>query len=103
MGAEEYGEAITTIDIALLNLLGRAYVIDHCVKHTKDKYDKRNYRVYVTEVLRAIYVSVTGDTEVGRYADTLKSDSTSSDKEEEKSAEEIKASICAKLDKAGRE
>ncbi len=101
MGAEEYGEVITTINIALLNILGRAYVIDHCVKQIKDKYDKRNYNVYVTEILRAIYVSITGDNEVGRYVDTIKS--TNSEPVEEKSAEEIKASICAKLDKAGRE
>lgn len=102
MGAEEYGEAITTINIALLNILGRAYVIDHCVKQIKDKYDNRNYNVYVTEILRALYVSITGDNEVGRYVDTIRK-STNSEPEEEKSAEEIKASICAKLDKAGRE
>lgn len=103
MGADEYGEAITTINIALLNILGRAYVIDHCVKYIKDKYDVRNYRVYVTEILRACYITVTGDNDVGRYVDTIKSDSTSSDNVEEKSAEEIKANICAKLEKAGQE
>lgn len=75
--------------------MGRGYVIEHCVSTLTHIRQEENYRVYLTEVLRAISKGVGYEVKVG-YADILKTKTQQS--EPERSPEEIIDAIKAKAE-----
>ena len=54
MGADAYFQAIKTIRLDLLELVGRSYVIEHCAAEINRSHHERSYQVYVTDTLKAI-------------------------------------------------
>ena len=53
-GAEGYRRGCASIRLELLDLLGREYVIEHCVQVLKDVAEERRYRAYVTDALMVL-------------------------------------------------
>ena len=54
MGADAYFQAIKTIRLDLLELVGRSYVIEHCTAEINRSHHEKSYRIYVTDTLKAI-------------------------------------------------
>lgn len=54
MGADEYFEGLKTINLDLLEIMGRRYVIEHCISAFRAKQEEKLYRVYVTDALCAL-------------------------------------------------
>lgn len=76
--------------------MGRGYVIEHCVSTLNAIRQEENYRIYLTEVLRAISKGIGYEIKVG-YADILQR-SEMRQSEPERSPEEIVNAIKAKAE-----
>ena len=76
--------------------MGRGYVIEHCVSTLNHIRQEENYRVYLTEVLRAISKGVGYEIKVG-YTDILLR-TKAQQSEPERSPEEIIDTIKAKAE-----
>ena len=81
----------------MLELIGRGYVIEHCVSTLNAMRKEDNYRVYVTEVLRGISKSVGCEVKLG-YADFLEKSKRRVERAEERTAEDIISAIKAKAE-----
>lgn len=98
MGADGYAECLETIRIDLLEILGKSYIIQHCVAFLKNRAISTAYQVYVTDALKAIVENTAGtgkaQTLSMRFADII-----SDEKPEERTEEDIINSIKDKLRK----
>ena len=72
----------------MLEVFGRGYVIEHCISSFYKYTEEHTYRVYVTDVLR----SLNGNQQLPRYYDII-----NANKEQAKSAEEVKEKIRGKF------
>lgn len=85
--------------------MGRLYLVEHCVYRYNESQKRMVYEVYVTDRLKAINDSVAsffgGQTVKKRYAELL--EESRNVKKEERTAEEIIASISEKLERIGNE
>lgn len=86
MGADEYFEGLKTINLDLLEIMGRRYVIEHCISAFRAKQEEKMFRVYVTDALRALCRS-----EGTRYWDMIKPNT--GNKQDEEIVNEIKDKI----------
>lgn len=66
------------LSVELLNLVGKGYVIDHCVSLFNKKMKEMQYKVYLTDALKLINDNlvklVGGDVMRERYYDAIKED-----------------------------
>jgi len=72
----------------LLEIFGRGYVIEHCISSFQKQNEVLTYRVYVTDLLRAL----SRQENIPRYYDLIKRD-----KEPKKDAKEVKEKIRGKF------
>lgn len=86
----------------MLDLLGKGYVIDHCISLFKNKQKDKIYRIYVTDALYAIgnmmgkRYGATSDIIKKKYSNIVSFDSKKKQKKEE-TEEEIIQRIKMKL------
>ena len=87
----------------MLDLLGKGYVIDHCVSLFQKKQNEKQYRAYITDALMAITETL-ADRYGGRKMTMRWMEMIQPPKPEDtRTGEEIKASIVGKLRKLGGE
>ena len=72
----------------MLEIFGRGYVIEHCISSFQKQNEVLTYRVYVTDLLRAM----SRQEGIPRYYDLIKKD-----KEPKKDAKEVKEKIRGKF------
>ena len=72
----------------MLEIFGRGYVIEHCISSFQKQNEVLTYRVYVTDLLRAL----SRQENVPRYYDLIKKD-----KAPKKDAKEVKEKIRGKF------
>lgn len=72
----------------MLELFGRGYVIEHCISSFQKYNEEMTYRVYVTDLLKAL----ARQDKIPRYYDLVKRE-----KKEQKNAKEVKAKIRGKF------
>lgn len=93
MGAEEYLNAIKSIRLDLLELLGSGYVIEHCISAFSESTRKRAYEAYVTDALKNMNKSIAerfgGSYMTARFADIFEKKT----QEHEMSGDEIAEDI----------
>lgn len=99
MGADAYTGLISTIRLDLLELLGRRYVVEHCVSAFNRIQEEKAYRIYVTDCLRALGYKMGTIEKAPRYADAIMNKTQGP----EKTSEEIKQNIFEKLRRMGGE
>ena len=75
-------------------MLGRGYVIEHCISTFKALQEEKIYRVYVTDALRALLHG----NDIARYYDLI-----SPEEKKQETAEEIKERIMSGLNAIGSE
>ena len=80
----------------MLELLGRGYVIEHCVSVTNNTRKEEIYRMYVTESLRIISSGVGREITV-KYTDIIERCTSRGKAEETRTPEEIIDNIRKKL------
>ena len=90
----------------MLELIGRRYVIDHCVLHLRKMSEDEACRVYVTDALKAIADNTGKLVKEGvgmskRFVDFINADNDEPSEDAEQKAEEIKSHIGDILDKLG--
>ena len=105
-GAVGYAEAIENISIQHLELLGRGYVIEHCVSFFRKKNEELAYRIYVTDALKAIAENTQkmfgGSFMQKRFAEIIRPKDTAEDIEDaDIKAKDIIERIKAKAEKLG--
>lgn len=87
-----------------LDLLGRMYLIEHCIYVYNENLKRRAYEVYVTDRLKAINESLAsffgGSTPNSRYYDFLER-TEHPRAEETRTAEQVISDISDKLEKLG--
>ena len=88
-------------------MLGREYVIDHCVSRLNLEAEEKLYRMYITDALKAISENTSAFMKNGksisvRYTDLLNRMKTKeSDEDSEEKADEIISRIKKKLGSIG--
>ena len=95
----------------MLELLGRDYVIDHCISRLNLEAEKELYQMYVTESLKIIMENTALLTKSGkaisnRYVDILdnmRNPKPENDIDEQQRAEETILKIKNRLDMLGRQ
>lgn len=96
MGAESYAECINTIRLDLLEILGKSYIIQHCVAFLKNKSKEKAFQIYVTDSLKIIAETLAhhygGSVLNMRYADII-----SDEEPENRTAEDIINNLKAKM------
>ena len=70
MGEYEWADACRSIRLDLLELLGSEFVIEHVVAEYNKKVERRLYRCYTSDMLKAV-VEGLGATVDSRFADLL--------------------------------
>lgn len=94
-GAEAWD--YTGIDLELLELIGKGYIVDHCVSLFNNKAKERLYQTYITDTLKCLndnLAKVIGGSSIkARYYDLLEA---GSQKESEKTGDEIALEIIKK-------
>jgi hypothetical protein len=86
----------TGINTELIELLGRGYIVEHCIASYNRRTEERMYRIYMTDILNALNTNFAkyfgGSMYKERYADWI----DTAPKEKEKSGDEIAAEIIVK-------
>ena len=54
IGEQEYFDCTNGINLSLLEMMGRRYVIDFCISSFKQRQKDLIYKIYVTDALKAI-------------------------------------------------
>lgn len=94
-GAEAWD--YTGINLEMLDLIGKGYIVDHCVSLFNNKAKERLYQTYITDTLKCLndnLAKVIGGTSIkARYYDLLEA---GSQKESEKTGDEIALEIIRK-------
>ncbi len=91
----------------MLEVLGRGYVIEHCISTLKSNNETKSYRIYVTDALMAIAENTThllgaqgvvdyGKTIKTRWIDTLKP-APEEEPEDNRPSEEIASDIWQRI------
>lgn len=70
MGEYEWFECCKSIRLDLLELYGSTYVIEHVTTEYNDRVERKVYRSYTTDMLKAIAESL-GVSVIDRYADVI--------------------------------
>jgi len=87
----------TGINLEMLDLIGKGYIVDHCVSLFNDRMKERLYRVYITDTLKCLNDNVAkvvgGSVLKARYYDLLEEGNK---KEIEKTGDEIALEIIRK-------
>lgn len=81
----------------LIEIIGKGYIVDHCIALYNRRMEEQAFRIYVTDLLRGLYNCFTpADAEplTARYADCL---DYAKPKKKEKTGDEIAAEIIAKF------
>ena len=99
MGADAYFQAIKTIRLDLLKLVGRSYIIEHCAAEINRSHHEKSYQIYVTDTLKAIAENTArtvknGATMTKRWIDVIEPPKPI--KEDNRSCEEIVGDIWAR-------
>lgn len=99
MGADAYFQAIKTIRLDLLELVGRSYIIEHCAAEINRSHHEKSYQIYVTDTLKAIAENTArtvknGATMTKRWIDVIEPPKPI--KEDNRSCEEIVSGIWAR-------
>lgn len=87
----------TGLNTELIKMIGKGYIVDHCIALYNRKMEERAYRVYVTDLLRGIFNRFTPsgvEPLTERYADCLDYEKP---KKKEKTGDEIAAEIIEKF------
>ena len=85
---------MNSINVDLLGILGRSYLIEHCIVYFKKKKEERDFRINIAEIVRGLLGVITGNwDEIPRYIDTLKPQK----EQDEPTAEEVICKIKKKL------
>ena len=96
-----YGEAVLAVSIQHLEIFGKGYVIEHCVAFFQRQQKEEEYRVYVTDTLKAMAESIAhaygGSVPKYRYADIIQPGKP--EVEETRTAQEIISNISKKLNR----
>ena len=96
MGAEGYAECINTIRLDLLEVLGKSYIIQHCVAFLKTRSEEKAFRIYVTDGLKVIAENLAnyygGSVLNMRYSDVI-----STEKPDDRTEEDIINNLKAKM------
>lgn len=75
MGSDGYLELISDIRLDMLEVLGRGYVIDHCIVSFRKRHKELQYRSYITDALQIIAENTAhfagGRTITNRYIDIV--------------------------------
>lgn len=85
------------INFDLIEVLGKGYIVDHCIALYNSRMEERTYRIYVTDLLMGIFNRLTpsgAEPLTTRYADCLE---YAKPKKKEKTGDEIAAEIIAKF------
>lgn len=94
-GAEAWD--YTGVNLQMLDLIGRGYIVDHCVSLFNSKAKERLYQIYITDTLKCLndnLAKLIGGTVLkARYHDLLESGTK---KESEKTGDEIALEIIKK-------
>ena len=94
-GAEAWD--YTGINLGMLDLIGKGYIVDHCVSLFNSRAKERLYQTYITDTLKCLndnLAKVIGGTSIkARYYDLLEA---GSQKESEKTGDEIAIEIIRK-------
>lgn len=78
-------------------MIGKGYIVDHCIALYNRRMEEQSYRVYVTDLLMGLYNRFTpaeSEPLTVRYADCLE---YAKPKKKEKTGDEIAAEIIAKF------
>lgn len=54
MGADAWFGALEDIRLDLLSVYGRSYVIEHCMASLVKEKHRKNYEIYITDMLKSI-------------------------------------------------
>ena len=104
VGGLKYGELCSTVDLEKLDLLGRVFLIEHCIYEYNRQQKRLAYEVYITDRLKAINDSVVsfygGASATKRYADYIAE--MEKKPEPERTAEQVISSISEKLERIGK-
>jgi len=93
----------------LLELLGKSYIIDHCLNHLKEHSEDTALKVYITDALKAVVENTARWSKDGvvmkkRFADIINDVPDEEENENNnKRAHSIKERIKSKLAKLGKE
>lgn len=91
----------------MLELLGKSYVIDHCINYLKKTNEETALKVYITDALKAV-VENTGKSINGgvamrsRFIDILNEAQEEDQEDAEEKAEKIKANMKRTLARLGK-
>lgn len=103
MGSDAYFGLTEDIRLDLLEVLGRGYVVDHCIASLNKQRKEQKFRVYLTDVVKMIAENTAkmaqGTMPVRRYADIMMEDTYGYKKAEKKkpqTTKEVVNSIRAK-------
>lgn len=106
-------EALGSVSLQHLELLGRGYVIDYCIAFFRRKNERLLYEVYITDALKAIADNTAklpaegGKTMQKRYAEIVQENNISpaeaqeNAKKDKRTADEIIRSMKNKINKLG--
>ena len=84
------------LNVELIEILGKGYIVEHCIALYNSREEERLYRVYVTDLLTGIFNRLTpsgAEPLTARYADCLQ---YARPKKVEKTGDEIAAEIIKK-------
>lgn len=82
----------TGLSVELLNLIGKGYVIDHCISLFNKQAKEEAYRTYVTDTLKTLnsnFAKIFG----GNYFNLRYADAVNPNEESDKSGDEIARDI----------
>lgn len=99
---------MTTIRLDLLEMLGKPYILDHCVNHLKKTSEETALKVYITDALKAVAENTGkfvkgGMTMRRRFVDVINNVPEESKEDSQKRADDIIARMKNKLAKLGKE
>jgi hypothetical protein len=82
----------------LLELLGRGYVIEHCISSFKNRTEEKAYKIYVTDSLYAIANGLyqylgKGDAMEKRFIDIIEKSAPKKEETEEEVIERIRGKL----------
>lgn len=85
---------MSTLNVGLLDILGRPYILDNCTAFVKQKNYKQDRDYYITDMLYLLVNSIYGkQAELPRFADFFKE----TEKEPQRTEEAVKTQIKGKM------
>ena len=84
------------LSVELLQMIGKGYVIDHCVSLFKKKQEKKLYQIYVTDTLKLINDNIAKNFG-GAMIKTKYSELTQTVKEDNRTGDEVAREVIGRL------